>query len=111
MILFICRLWTRGYDVYTPFKYIFSKLHDPIVIEIKKLYRGSSQLIMESLINSQKRIALLLGYSNMEFTPESVASLTKYGLGMKRTLDQLIEFTGIDLRERVVFEVQNLPYL
>ena len=29
--------------------------------------------------------------------------LTKYGLGSKRTLDQLIEFTGIDLRNGVVF--------
>ena len=29
--------------------------------------------------------------------------LTKYGLGSKRTLDQLIEFTGIDVRNGVVF--------
>ena len=35
---------------------------------------------------------------------ESVEALTKYGLGRKRTLDQLIAFTGIDLRNRVIYE-------
>jgi hypothetical protein len=35
---------------------------------------------------------------------ESVALLTKYGLGNKRTLDQLIEFTGLDLRNRIAFK-------
>ena len=29
--------------------------------------------------------------------------LTKYGLGTKRTLDQLIAFTGMDVRAGVVF--------
>ena len=35
---------------------------------------------------------------------ESIAELTKYGLGSKRSLDQLIEFTGLDLRNRVTFK-------
>lgn len=34
---------------------------------------------------------------------ETLATLTKHGLGNKRTLDQLIEFTGIDLRSKQVF--------
>lgn len=29
--------------------------------------------------------------------------ITKYGLGSKRTLDELIEFTGVDVRNGVVF--------
>jgi len=33
----------------------------------------------------------------------NLASLTKYGLGNKRTLDQFIEFTGIDVRSKTVF--------
>jgi hypothetical protein len=35
---------------------------------------------------------------------QSISDLTKYGLGSKRTLDQLIEFTGLDLRNRVAFK-------
>lgn len=32
-----------------------------------------------------------------------VAYLTKYGLGMKRSLDQFIEFTGMDTRTQTAF--------
>lgn len=33
----------------------------------------------------------------------NVAMLTRHGLGLKRTLDQFIEFTGVDTRKQVVF--------
>lgn len=62
-------------------------------------------MIMEALMSSLKRVSILLGSPDVEISPESVASLTKYGLGMKRTLDQLIAFTGIDLRNKKVYEV------
>ena len=107
LILLRCRLWTRGYDVYTPSKQIFSKLHDPIMVETSKPYRGSPQLIMEALMNSLKRVSVLLGSPDVEISTDSVASLTKYGLGMKRNLDQLIEFTGIDLRKCQIYEVSE----
>lgn len=38
-----------------------------------------------------------------ELLVNQLATLTKYGLGRKRTLDELIEFTGIDLRSSTVF--------
>ena len=75
------------------------------MIDTSKPYRGSPHLIMESLMNSLKRVSILLGSPDVEINAESVASLTKYGLGMKRTLDQLIDFTGIDLRKRQIYEV------
>jgi hypothetical protein len=34
---------------------------------------------------------------------ESIATLTKFGLGQKRSLDQLIEFTGMDFRTATVY--------
>ena len=41
-------------------------------------------------------------------TPEKqlehrISMLTKYGLGRKRSLDQLIDFTGIDFRNQKVY--------
>ena len=59
-------------------------------------------------MSSLKRVSILLGSPDVEISPESVASLTKYGLGMKRTLDQLIAFTGIDLRSKKVYEVWKM---
>ncbi len=32
-----------------------------------------------------------------------VSALTQFGLGLARTLDQFIEFTGIDVRRQTVF--------
>lgn len=53
--------------------------------------------------HSMARIATLLGYPEGNKDVVSVSLLTKYGLGNKRTLDQLIEFTGVDLRKKEVF--------
>ena len=61
--------------------------------------------MIDSFISSLQRVALLLGFPGTSFTPEAVSSLTKYGLGNKRNLDQLIEFTGIDTRRKQVYEV------
>lgn len=35
---------------------------------------------------------------------KAVQALGRYGLGTKRTLDQLIDFTGVDVRAGVVFK-------
>ena len=52
--------------------------------------------------DSVARMKLLLGMTKSP-TAENVALLTKYGLGHKRTLDALIQFTGIDFRSQQVF--------
>ena len=49
---------------------------------------------------SVHRISTLLGTPDGRQDLEAVASLTQYGLGTKRNLDQLIAFTGINLREK-----------
>ena len=49
---------------------------------------------------SVHRISTLLGTPDGRRDLEAVASLTHYGLGTKRNLDQLIAFTGVDLREK-----------
>ena len=42
--------------------------------------------------------------------------LTKYGLGTKRTLDQFMEFTGVDIRANVIFgdrckQLHSVPFV
>jgi len=44
--------------------------------------------------DSQMRIAILLGTPDGRKDIEAVASLTRYSLGTKRSLEQLIAFTG-----------------
>ena len=44
-----------------------------------------------------------LSYSLPVIMFVQVSLLTKYGLGTKRTLDQLILFTGVDVRASIVF--------
>lgn len=100
------RLWTRGYDVYSLHKKILYKHPATTVVDVnkKKTYRGSPLLIMSSILSSYTRLATLLGFPEAAPSAESVAQLTKYGLGNKRTLDQLIDFTGIDTRKREAYE-------
>lgn len=98
----LCRLWTRGYDVYSPSKKLLAKRRPPPVTKPKN-YRGSAALMMDAIVSSHARLALLLGYGPSH-SSAAVSSLTRYGLGSKRSLDQLAAFTGIDTRRGVVFE-------
>lgn len=53
--------------------------------------------------DSQMRISTLLGTPDGRKDVEAIASLTKYGLGTKRSLDQLISFTGILIYIKIMF--------
>jgi hypothetical protein len=50
------------------------------------------------------RIGTVLGYNqDGKGDVATLSLLTKYGLGNRRSLDQLIEFTGIDTRRKSIF--------
>lgn len=118
-------MWTKGYDVYTPNKSLFA--HDYANEMTKKLPGDFGATIkMESQAkyepeklqwiktgptpayrrrmfdDSVSRMKHLLGMVKQP-SAEDISLLTKYGLGHKRTLDQLIQFTGIDFRSQQVF--------
>lgn len=48
------------------------------------------------------RVATLLGFPEGMKDVESLIKLGPYGLGSKRTLDQFIEFTGVDTRNKAI---------
>jgi hypothetical protein len=127
------RFWTRGYDIYSPNEIIFAhdymkkmlKEIPPHMGEPHKANGGGTYEIdtnewSRNGMNAQyrrrifddavQRVNLLLkGPENIPASEdihpyaEMIGTLSKYGLGMKRTLDQLIEFTGIDLRSNRVY--------
>lgn len=96
------RMWTRGYDVYTPTQNIvLRKPNDPESnvhrTEWIDNWRGRKTTM---LLKSLKRIRSYLGIPGRvdnEATPQKLDNLGLYGLGKRRTLSQLNEFVGIDL--------------
>lgn len=118
------RFFTHGYDVYTPHRVLVT--HDyhghqsnPVVHTWGHGDKGHStqqrqeshwtwmQEIEEARSGVQvfgsKRVNLLLGIGKE--IPELAAETelirnSRYGLGTKRTLEQAVEFTGINLREK-----------
>jgi Glycosyltransferase (GlcNAc) len=116
------RFFTHGYDVYTPHRVLVT--HDyhghqsnPVVHTWGRKGKGESTpqeshwKWMEEIDSARsgvtvfgsKRVNLLLGIGKED--PSMVAETelirnSRYGLGTKRTLDQAVEFTGINLREK-----------
>eukprot|EP00978_Attheya_sp_CCMP212_P008226 scaffold19232_cov50-Attheya_sp.AAC.7 len=95
------RFFTYGYDIYTPNRvyvlhdYVRSQ-HNPVTASY---HRQSNQTTMAA---SHKRLLTMIDVPGGEQDKKKVMRLkkSKYGLGDRRTIDQLIEFTGFDLRHR-----------
>jgi len=94
------RMWTRGYDIYTPHlslivhDYNKPKDYDPLGWDRDD----------KSYKRSKKRLFTLLEMERGENTTEARKALGRYGLGDRRTLNQYIKFTGVDIRHRKAFE-------
>jgi len=90
------RLWTRGYDVYTPTKnYVFHNYG--------KNPEGHSG--RDWNINNQERAVSLERASTLLMLdkgqgPVEHANLGIYGVGKRRSLEQLAEFIGIDFQQK-----------
>jgi hypothetical protein len=93
-ILHSARVWTSGYDIYTPQEivvyHLYTRSDQPHIWDDKKDYND------EDAFNKAK---MILGFENNldEKVPKHVkANLDKYGLGKKRSLKQFFDFAGID---------------
>lgn len=85
------RMWTRGYDVYTPTRNIV--FHD---YSQKTVKWPDSQLQRK---RAQRRIRTLLQLANGDLTETAYANLNLYGLGKRRSLDDFYAFVGFDARK------------
>ena len=112
----MARFWTKGYDVYSPSRVIVAHDYDD-----KNLGEDDKNNIIASSSWSKngqtpeyrwmmyqhavKRLKTLMGqdlgtnsHAGLSWmrSSQDLSLLTKYGLGTRRTLDQFIEFTGLD---------------
>jgi len=95
------RMWTRGYDVYTPTKNIVYHDYDPNPNGhgIQEWFKKRREKVRQQ---SLLRTKTFLGITSGEGIKMDVAhaNLGVYGLGKRRSLKQLQEFMGIDLASR-----------
>jgi hypothetical protein len=101
-ILHSARVWTAGYDIYTPNEnvvyHLYTRADQPHIWDDKKDYND------EDAFNKAK---MILGFENNldEKVPTHVkANLDKYGLGKKRSLKQFFEFAGIDAANKRIYK-------
>ncbi|KAM3573901.1 hypothetical protein VYU27_004170 [Nannochloropsis oceanica] len=96
------RLWTRGYDVYTPHRSVVyhDYNHGPDTSVTSSWSRRGQELQ-----RSRSRLNVLLGYKDAPVARNSTGAhdlMGKWDLGTRRSLAQLIDFTGVDTINREV---------
>ena len=104
------RFWTHGYDIYSPHRvYVLhdytGSQHNPTTSSW-----GHGKFTPQEVKNSYWRLNTLLDMPGGEKDYDKGMQLkrSKFGLGDRRTLDQLIQFSGIDLRhKRVTIDGKN----
>mmetsp|Transcript_31370 Transcript_31370/g.46891 ORF Transcript_31370/g.46891 Transcript_31370/m.46891 type:complete len:608 (+) Transcript_31370:2-1825(+) len=96
------RFFTYGYDVYTPNRvYVLhdyhGSQHNP-----KTSSWGHGKFGQEDLQNAYYRLNTMLDIPGGELDEQKALQLkrSRFGLGDRRTLDELIEFSGVDLRHK-----------
>jgi len=96
------RFWTYGYDIYTPHRvYVLhdypGSQHNP-----KTSSWGTGKFSQEDTRYAHYRLYTMLDIPGGEVDVEKARRLkrSKDGLGDRRSLDQLMQFIGIDLRNR-----------
>jgi hypothetical protein len=101
-ILHSARVWTSGYDIYTPHEntvyHLYTRSDQPHIWDDKKDYND------DDAFNKAK---MILGFEGVkgETVPSHVKSnIEKYGLGTKRTLKQFFEFAGIDSANKKIIK-------
>lgn len=95
------RFFTHGYDIYTPNRvFVLHNYHESQSNPKTGTWWKNTQ--RDALFESNSRLNNLLDIplGGRKMTPDEKILLrqSKYGLGDRRSLDQLIEFSGIDLR-------------
>jgi hypothetical protein len=99
------RFFTHGYDIYTPHRvFVVHDYHksqsDPTHFGWT-LNRAAHTASVGDSVNRLKMLWMMPPFDHM--SPEVLAlHQSKYGLGDRRTLDQLIEFSGIDTKHRQI---------
>ena len=95
-ILHSARIWTSGYDIYSPTQnvvyHLYTRSDQPHIWDDKKNYNDSDAV---------NKVKMLLKLDGGGEVPSYVnENIEKYGLGTKRSLEEFYEFAGIDIKEK-----------
>ena len=116
----MARLWTRGYDVYSPDRVLVthddnfhmrgaparvSQKNNKPAIENEWASHGQSpefrRIMYDEALTRAKTLLDMEGGVHADAV--SLSTLQEYGLGTKRSLDQFMAFTGVDVRQGALF--------
>ena len=94
-VLYSARLWTHGWDIYAPDENVV--FHHYNRAEKPSLFRDMPENWYHPQLVSNARARYLLGLEQEPPPNERSESLTYFGLGNARSLQQYWEFAGIDV--------------
>ena len=91
-ILHSIRIWTSGYDIYTPNENI--AFHEYTRPDVPKIWTDQEYSDTDAI----NKVKILIG---LESKSKELINY-KYGLGNKRTLQQYYDFAGIDIKNKKI---------
>ncbi|CAM9859249.1 unnamed protein product, partial [Phaeothamnion confervicola] len=91
------RLWTRGYDMYTPDKSIVGHDYDKVEGGPAPGSWNNNPIQHKQREQAYRRLKTMLHMKGGEDTPEAHAAIGKYGIGGRRTMEQYQRFVGVNL--------------
>lgn len=99
-LLLSARFYTNGWDIFTPNKntiyHLYTRESDPKFWENQHIdAEGASQ---------KTRFILGLDLDKSKLSPRQIHSISLYGLGKERTLDEYYRHAGIDLQKKEVIK-------
>ena len=99
-ILHSARIWTSGYDIYTPTEnviyHLYTRSDQPHIWDDKKTYNNKHAL------NKVKMLMTMAPDSGVEIPEHVLDNIDKYGLGKERSLQDYFDYAGIDLKNKKV---------
>lgn len=99
-ILHSARVWTAGYDIYTPTEivvyHLYTRADQPHIWDDKKDYND------RDAFNKAKMILQLDAEAHKNVPGFVKQNIEKYGLGTKRSLSQFFDFAGIDVANKKI---------
>lgn len=106
-------MWTSGYDAYTPTKpIVFHDYHHslPLVrsltVEVDSMewQRNGIAEYRRALYDKSIERMNNLYLSRLGSLEDNIIQLGKFGLGTRRSLKQFLDFTGVNVQNKMVFE-------
>ena len=95
------RFWTHGYDIYTPHRVIIAHDYGGSRNNTFAMgWRNNDDASWNNILHkSQKRLKTVIGLPGGDIDEKNALQLqkSKFGLGDRRTIEQYIDFSGIDV--------------